>query len=1176
MVERAHEEQRLLPVFWRLITLGRLELIGAPEPPAMMSHAAWSVLAYMAFVPHHHPIPRERIQHEVFDEVNQGAHMVRNAIYVLRKWLGPAIVVTRTHVSFAPWVTITVDVLTFLDESQTTATHAQRMRAVTRYQGQFLVKPQYGWVREMAVHVHERYVMTLSALLDMDASQGRSRWMLLYAQRYADERAWDYVAHERLIHLLLAHGQPIRAQTQISVARRCVDPMPLDWVERMGRLVIQSQQHTPIDTVQMCMERIMHSDQIPLPHEIALHDSLAMTWQTHLQGVPQMVVVYGESGSGKTHLLKEFARMHADQRVVWFGRSTGSVADDTVYRRLQFVLAHDAQLREQVMQVYAQLTPAQQQSLTDSTLRSQTLSIDAHVPYVQRADALMSGFVRFVANQPLVLIVDDASPSLVQEIIDVARLTPRMMVIIACEEPVDHASAVCVQLKGLSSTDAVLLVQALCMADIPEALSDALCHEQHTVFQIQSTMRHLLRTNQLLWNDHTEQWQYVPSPLPDTMLPTLKPAALQLLQLIAMIDGDVAIDDIVVRPWGYRRRIRHFIAQLATLQLIVLRDNHVRIAHDLLRRRIISSLAFAQRSQLHVLAMQSTHGVVKATHALQVGEVAVAQQILHDVADKAWRHGDVPLLRHVFRLIQQLPQSNPDVQWLIAVNAVRMGRFGAEPTEVRWAIDLLHQLSNPLSQRHYEALIGAGISLRWAGYPRESIDVLERVYQDSLRRRLSRLTFAAAHAMTFAYIDYGQVSRGVEMLAAMHAPKTHLINQVIIALTQSYVYARLNDFERATRAFTSINRYRGVLTTRSQALVTYHAGVISLAKHDHMATQRQLGMVYTTMFDVGDMVTNLMAGALMCMDLVRFGRYIEAEHLVHTVLERATTLQLHRQRLLALFGYLHILLQHHQWSEAKYLAEQGLRDAHAAGLLEYEAALSAFILRSAQVLNDCKQQALLQCIDVHNRMNDPLAFGWYHELAWFHWIEGNQSEALRWALHAESKAHLYSMASVLPVSIVAVVALILQGCQHRQYLTTRNRGVDMLIAHLRQLPSAKARIDLVRNNRGVSELMGVTSLTSGDMVVWLPADDAPRGRRLRDEELIPVVWDGTTLRNQDVSLTDKVQQLAQQAEAQGATVMIRDLAKALFVHERTILRAVAQAAEQGITIRTYRPRRASS
>jgi len=1175
MKEHQDELQNSPLVIWQLTTLGCIKLVGAPEPPPMMSQAAWSVLAYMACAPNQQ-IPRERLQHELFDEVNQGAHMLRNAIYVLRKWLGTAVIVTRSYVMFAPWVSITVDVNAFLNETGPDATIAQRMCAVTRYQGQFLLKPHYGWARDMANHLHERYVMTLSELLDMDASQGRSRWLLLYAQRYVSECEWDHVAHERLIRLLLANGQRLRAHRQIAVARRCIEPMPFDWVERMERLIAQAQQHTPVDPYQMCIERVAHFEQVLLLSRVSLCDTLARTWQIHLSGSPQFVVVEGGNGSGKTQLLKEFEWTHNNYRVVWFGRSKGGVTEDTVYNRLQFLMVHDADLREQVMQVYAQLTPAQKHILAVPTSTSKALSNDANLPYVQRYDALISGFVRFVANQPLVLLVDDATTELVRELAEIVRQTPQMMVIVACEDAIDAPSTVRCNIPVVTDTDVDEVLRAVFFADVPNELKDDLYNGSNTLYQVRTMLHHLLHSAQLTWQSTEEQWQYAPHSSFAPILPSFKPAVQQFLQLIAIIDGSVAIDDIVVQPWGYRRRIRQIIDQLETQQLIVRTTNHVRIAHTPLRQRILGQLTLAQRTQLHYWAMQSTHGVTKATHAIQVGEIATAQKILHDEADSAWRDGDVQLLRHVFGLIQQLPQSDPDVQWLFAVNAVRMGRFGADPSEVRRSVDLLHQLSSPSSERHYAALIGAGISLRWAGYPRESIDVLMRVFDEATRRKLPRLVFAAAHALTFAYIDHGQVAQSLVMLGAMHAPKTHIIRQAIIALTQSYVYARVADFDRSERAFSLVYRYKGVLTVRSQALVEYHAGILALAKLDHVTTQQKLGAVYKTMFEVGDMVTNLMAGAIMCVDLVRFGRYVEAEHLVHTVLERATTLQLLRQRLMALFGYLHILVHHHHWAEAKHLAEQGLAEAHTAGLLEYEAALATFVLRAAHVLNDRKQQALLHCIEVHNRMTDPYAFGWYHELAWFYWVEGNQTEALRWALYAESKAHHFTTAVVLPVTIVAVVAMILQGCQHRQYLTTRNRGVDLMITHLRQLQSAQARIDFVRNNRGLSELLDVVSLTTGDVVVWLPTDNAPRGRRLRDEELVPVVWSGVTMRNHEVSLTDKIQQLVCQAESQGATVMIRDLAKVLFVHERTILRAVAQAAEQGISIRTYRPRRVIS
>lgn len=1176
MVERTHESSHHQSQPWIFTTLGQLALVGAPEPPAMMSHAAWSVLAYLACAPNRQPIPRERIQHDVFDEVNQGAHMLRNAIYVLRKWLGPAVTVTRSHVSLASWVQIAVDATAFLRESGPEATMTQRMRAVARYQGMFLIKPQYGWARDMAHHLHERYVMTLSALLDMDTSHGRSRWLLTYAQRYAHESEWDYIAHERVIRLMLANGQRTRAQMQVTLSRRHIDPMPFDWLERMERLITQAHQHTPLDPSQMCDERIAHFEQIPIHRRIVILDGLNLTWHAHVGGAPQFVVINGASGSGKTHLLKEFAQAHADSRVVWFGRAQGSVAEDTLYHRLQFVMAHGADLRAQVMQVYAQLTPAQQSVLTPTTRTATALTHDANLSYVQRYDALINGFMRFVANQPFILLVDDAPADLVRELVAVVRQTPQMMVVVASEETLDVPMTALYQLESLSLTDVDVILRALLLTDIPAHLNDALCADTSTLLYMRMLVQHLRQSGQLTWQAGAEQWQYVPQTMPEPLLPQLTPKVLLLLQLIAMIDGGVVVDDIVVQPWGDRRRIRAVIDQLVAHQVISRTDNHVRIAHATLHQRILGQLTLAQRTQLHQLAMQSTTGVTKATHAIQVGEVATAQMILHNEADRAWRQGDVHLLRHVFRLIQQLPQTTPDIQWLVAVNAVRMGRFGAEPAEVRRAVALLQQMSSPSSQRHYEALIGAGISLRWAGYPRESIDVLMHVYDESVRRRLSRLTFAAAHALTFAYIDHGRASQSLVMLDAMQAPKTQIVSQVIIALTQSYVYARIGDFDRAERAFGMVARYKQMMNQRTQALISYHAGVIALAKCDHMTTQRQLSTVYQTMFDVGDMVTNLMAGAIMCMDLVRFGRYVEAEHLVHTVLERSTTLQLLRQRLMALFGYLHILVHQQRWSEAKHLAEHALDEAHAAGLIEYEAALAAFMLRAAQVMNDRKQQALLHCIDVHNRMGDPYAFGWYHEIAWFYWVEGNHSEALRWALLAESKAHKYTTAAVLPVTILAVVAQILQGCQHRQYLTTRNRAVDLLINHLRDLPSIQARIDFVRNNRGLSMLMDVPDLTIGDVVVWLPAADAPRGRRLRDEELIPVIWSGAILRNQVILLSDKIQQLALQAESQGATVMIRDLAKVLFVHERTILRAVAQAAEQGIVIRTYRPRRASS
>ncbi|MBM4411899.1 MAG: hypothetical protein FJ040_00415 [Chloroflexi bacterium] len=1160
---------------WVLTTLGQLALAGAPPPP-IMSHAAWSVLAYLAFVPVHQPVLRERIQLELFDEVNQGAHMLRNAIYVLRKWLGSAIVVTRSHIALADDVTICMDAVAFLADTTTDASNAQRVRAIARYGGHFLVKPQYGWAREMANHIHERYISTLQQLLESDVSQGRSRWQLSYAHIFAKEREWDVLAHERYIQLLVADGRQSQARQQITVARRAIDDLPVNWVDRMERLIEQSLQHVHITPQRMCIERVDHFDQITLPSRVAIHDYLDVIWHKHVTGDAQFVVLRGTSGSGKTQLLRDFQRLRPDIRAVWFGRSIGGSTEDSVYHRLMSVIAHDASLRAEVMHIYAQLTPAQQKVLAASFASSQ-LTSDAHVSYAQRRDALISGFVRFIDNKPLLLFVDDAPTSMINELHAIATNHPHLLVIATTEHDTLTVPATQIELTVLANIDRVVMLQALLGAEVPSTVQDALTAHAHTLYELRTTLHHMVNNDLLRWQEHDGKWLFVGDSLIGTpMTWSISPPAHELLQLLAIIDGAVSVDALVARQWGVRRRIHTLLQELEAQHLVVMHEQSVRIVHAVVRQRVIAEMTYDQRWHVHQLALKTTTGIAKVNHALFVGDIATAQTIVHDVADTAWRKGDVHMLRQAYRLMQQLPQNDNDVAWLLAVNAVRMGRFGAEPVEVRQAVDRLAQLSGHSSQRTYEALIGTGISLRWAGYPRESIDILLRVYDDARQNGLPRIVFAAAHALTFAYIDCGEVSKSVEMLTAMRAPKTNILSQVIIALTQSYVFARIGDFERAEVAFHSINRYKKILTTRTSALLEYHAGVISFAKQQHTLTLHQLYNVYNTMFDVGDMVTNLMAGAILCLDLVRFGRINEAEHLVQTVIERATTFKLLRQRHMAVFGYLHLLAHSGKWFEARELAEQCVDEAHAAGLLEYEAAFVAFMLRASHELNDRKQQALLQFHEVHSRMRDPYAFTWYHELAWFHLVEGNKQEALRWALLAETNVHIATTHAVLPVSIIAVVANVLQQCHHRQYLTTRNRGVDMLIQHLHDMPTPFARADFVRNTRGLMDLVGISSLTTGNVVVLLPADNAPRGRRLKANELVPVVWSGDVLRNQTSSLTEKIQLLATSAEQQGATVMVRDLAKVLFVHERTILRAVAQAADQGILIRTYRPRRAHS
>lgn len=1171
---RHDDQQSTASCNWILITLGRLELYGAPPPPAVMNHAAWSVLAYMASMPLHHAIPRERLQYDVFGEAHHGAHMLRNAIYVLRKWLSDAIVVTRTHIAFASHVYIALDATYFMRDTTPQATSVQRMHALARYEGMFLVRPLYGWALETAHHIHERYLHVLQQMVDADTS-GRSRWSLVHSAILVHERSGDIAVHERYIRLLAMHGQLTHARNHIAVARRYIEVLDADWNDRMERVVRYDQSFASTDQQQLLSDRLEHIPQIPLASRVMLTDYLELIWQRHLHGDRQFVVIVGPSGSGKTHVIQTCVPERFATRMVWLMRAPTSQAHDNIMSRLLALMANDPHIRIEVERVYETLSPSQKQSLSPPRDVSRNALVrDAHLSHQQRYDALIAGFTRFVADQPLIVIADDASLDLIDELHEVAHQIPNLMVIVTSDVSVSLPSVTVLSLPQVNANDVSTMLQHLLMQPVDPALRDAMLAYATSLTHVRTFMAHLVRTSLLWWDASADVWQYRATTEPLTIaLPPLTVAAQQLIQLLAVIAEDVAVDDIVVKPWGYRRRIRQAVDELVAHQLVVRVANRIHIVDAVTRQYIIDALSIDERTRVHRWAMQSSAGITKATHAIVIGEVHEALHALLDIADVAWNIGDVRLLRRAYQLMRQLPQTNPDVQWLVAVNAVRMARFGEAPQVVRTAVAVLQQLSSYSSQRYYEALIGAGVSLRWAGYPRESVAILQRVFADAQHQRLPRLAFSAAHALTFAYLDCGDVRQSVAQLTQLYAPKTSIVSQVIVALTQSYVYARIADFGKADRAFHKIQRYRSMLSPRSSALVQYHAGIIAFARHDHEATVSYMHKVMTVMDEIGDVVTYLMAGSIVCLDYVRFGRFADAEHLAPTILERATSLQLLRQRLMALFGHMQVLAQKQLWSEAQALARVALVDAHQAGLLEYEATLVAFLLRVSVILEDDKQHALAAFFAVHQRMHDPHAMTWYHELAWFYLHEGNQPEALRWALYAESRVHTHTVGAVLPVSIIAMVVYVLQRCNHRQYLTTRYRAIDMLIVQLRGLRTAQARLDFIRGNRGMSDLMDVASLTTGDIVVMLPAIDAPRGRRLRDAEYVPVVWSGGVIRHQGLSLAEKIQQLSVLAEAQGATVMIRDLAKVLFVHERTVLRAIAHAAEHGVVIRTYRPRR---
>jgi hypothetical protein len=95
------------------------------------------------------------------------------------------------------------------------------------------------------------------------------------------------------------------------------------------------------------------------------------------------------------------------------------------------------------------------------------------------------------------------------------------------------------------------------------------------------------------------------------------------------------------------------------------------------------------------------------------------------------------------------------------------------------------------------------------------------------------------------------------------------------------------------------------------------------------------------------------------------------------------------------------------------------------------------------------------------------------------------------------------------------------------------------------------------------------------VTVTLARQDAPLGRSLRPEEMVTIQWtvsapEDETIGSKSVCRRHRLQRLLTEAAAQGAAPTDDDLAKALAVSRRTILRDMEVLAQSGLTFPTRR------
>jgi hypothetical protein len=307
------------------------------------------------------------------------------------------------------------------------------------------------------------------------------------------------------------------------------------------------------------------------------------------------------------------------------------------------------------------------------------------------------------------------------------------------------------------------------------------------------------------------------------------------------------------------------------------------------------------------------------------------------------------------------------------------------------------------------------------------------------------------------------------------------------------------------------------------------------------------------------------------MEYARHGLPERYEQLLYIIYQQSTTTHLTRQRISACLLLAKLAIQRSQWTYAELHAQEAYTLARRIQLIDYETTAAALLLRIARVIGTPEQMHLAaQRLETSmTRSGDPYIVRWYHDLAWYAYEQLQPEVAMGHAFAALENVRVHGISHELPVEIKASATIILKRCGSTAAASLKREVVSDIIAHFAMVSDPTVRTALLLRSAHLQEFIKVRA-TNGDVIVWLPSRDAPRGRAPLLSECVPVVWTGAVLNAPDLKVHEKIWHLAMQTKQQQAELLTAEIAEVLDVHVRTVLRALRQLAEEGREVQTYR------
>jgi hypothetical protein len=1142
---------------WHLTTLGSTDLAGAPQCVRVPQTAVWAMLAYMAV--QRRVIPRDEFADVVFQGVPSAAQIVRNSLSFLRNWLGTAIVVDSAGIDFAPDLLVTIDVECFLHETRPQASADEVFLALHRYQGIFLGRPRRAWPKEYAEYLQRVYVDALRRAIHLAQQRYLTPYALMYLHKLAQEFPEDIGVQMQYLGLLRIQYQSYKIAPHVATLKRVSGELE-DVFGGDSSMALMAHQD-PHRRRHMAMERREIASEVWMPGRIFVLDQIGVAIRRFVAGERLLLNIVGERGAGKTHLLERIAFV-CPQMKCW--KYPGQADSLGVY--VQTLMRDDEEFRELVLQAALSLPLPEQEHLArllhdETPWRSDVSAVDCQV--LQALFGLMGRRQRFV------LLIDDATPAFLQTMMPIVD-TQRIGMIVTSHEPLLPTS---MTIPALTTADVTTMVDFLLCGEAYDAtlIEDCVAAQLFPMEVVEIVVAGLA-AEWLYWDEYAHTWRYQRPIGIDCVLHWSALDAHQRAVLAVIVLAQQALTYAQLQQITWDDPCFDVGPTLQTLREVGVCVGDTVTCHAFaVRHGVAVQLTAAERHQAHMRLAQCTTDVRRIAHLVAIGDYALVQQLLVPWSAQAWQTGNVMLLRYTQRMLQRVPFDSPALRSLRMLNTIRLARYGDALESVQGNLDRLVDSLDMRQHTQLEMLLAVVEALRWGGSTVQSLQLYERIYTHALQEHNQDLAFWASQSWFNVARESGANVHALTYMSQIGTPMRRTVQYAILQMGLAYIYANVGNTTMAQQYLARVGEVSLSYERPDHLFLLYHVGLVHASLRHHDDAVRIFVGVYRVFQGPDDVPFQLLAGAILAMEYTRHGMPERYEQLLYIIYQQSTTTHLTRQRISACLLLAKLAIQRAQWTYAELLVQEGYALARRIYLIDYETTAAALLLRIARATGNSEQtHVAAQRLDVSMaRSGDPHIVRWYHDLAWYAYEQLQPEVAIGHAFAALENARVHGISLELPIEVKASAVVILKRCGSSAATMLRREVVSDIIAHFAHVSDPAVRTALIERSSHLQEFIKVRSL-QGDVIVWLPSRNAPRGRAPRLSECVPVVWTGEVLQDPQLKIHEKIWQLAEQTRRQQAELLTAEIAEVLDVHVRTILRGLRLLAEAGREVQTYR------